>query len=378
MVVGPRPGTSSTADKTVKDQSETDATTTITPSSSCSLPTKWRPWKVALGCFLLTVPTYGLLSAIGLFQTYWRAGLLAGRSEADVAWLTSLFGFLDCLFAAPAGYLFDRARTVSSANGSRKRKGLRRDASRWAPLGGIFFSLVLQSLFDRFSWRTAALILTGIMAALLVLGVMLVETNTTRQETAGEENPEPPARVSDVLKSSKFWLISYALFAYELVLFIQWGSIPSYAVAANVGDKQFYLMMSYNVQVPLSQSKFFSPPKLNICSGAILGRTIPPWLSDRVMGPLNATIMMNIFTLFVVLAIWLPLGGLSVAALFVVVVLMGIGTGSFVPLGAVILERYHSEGLLAFLAAVLFSGMISATALRWLFHGRQWVWRVRV
>lgn len=51
------------------------------------------------------------------------------------------------------------------------------------------------------------------------------------------------------------------------------------------------------------------------------------------MGPLNATIMMNIFTLFVVLAIWLPLGGLSVAALFVVVVLMGIGTGSFVPLG---------------------------------------------
>src|SRR5690349_17500814 len=81
-----------------------------------------------------------------------------------------------------------------------------------APLGGIFFSLVLQSLFERFSWKTAALILTGIMAALLVLGVMLVETNTTRQETAGEENPEPPAKISHVLKSPKFWLISYALF----------------------------------------------------------------------------------------------------------------------------------------------------------------------
>jgi hypothetical protein len=42
---------------------------------------------------------------------------------------------------------------------------------------------------------------------------------------------------------------------------------------------------------------------------------------------------MNVFTLLVVLVIWLPLGASSSAALFVVVVLMGIGTGSFVPLG---------------------------------------------
>jgi hypothetical protein len=40
---------------------------------------------VVLGCFCLTVPTYGLLSAIGLFQTYWHAGILAGHSEGDVA-----------------------------------------------------------------------------------------------------------------------------------------------------------------------------------------------------------------------------------------------------------------------------------------------------
>jgi len=48
------------------------------------------------------------------------------------------------------------------------------------------------------------------------------------------------------------------------------------------------------------------------------------------------------------------------------------------PASAVILARYRSEGLLTFLAAVLVSGMICAAALRWLFHGRQWVWRARV
>jgi hypothetical protein len=48
------------------------------------------------------------------------------------------------------------------------------------------------------------------------------------------------------------------------------------------------------------------------------------------------------------------------------------------PVSAVILARYGSNGLLAFLAAVLFSGMISATALRWLFHGRRWIIKARV
>ena len=83
---------------------------------------------------------------------------------------------------------------------------------------------------------------------------------------------------------------------------------------------------------PLSQFTSLTP-KTNHPQRCHLWPNPAPWLSDRVLGPLNVTIMMNIFTLLVVLAIWLPLGGLSVTALFVVVVLMGIGTGSFVPLG---------------------------------------------
>ncbi|KAK3900434.1 hypothetical protein C8A05DRAFT_35936 [Staphylotrichum tortipilum] len=392
------------------------------------------------GCFCLTVPTYGLLSAIGLFQTYWHAGLLAGHSEADVAWITSVFGFLDCLFAAPVGVLLDHCGTrwllplgcaayvaafaglafcdsyarfmacmavagVAAASPTTiafsvvgqwftSWKGLATGCvTLGAPLGGIFFSLVLQTLFANLPWRTAALVLTAIMAALMAVGCVLVENKVPREERedGGDEDEaaEPPAKVSHVLTSPKFWLISYAIFAYELVLFTQWGSIPSYAVAAHVRDKQFYLTMS----------------------GAVLGRTLPPWLGDRVLGPLNATIAMNLFTLLVVLAIWIPVGTSSLAALFIVVALMGVGTGSFVPLGvscinalcspqhtgtwlglaygmvsfailvgnpasAVILARYDSNGLLAFLAAVLFSGMISAAALRWLVLGRRWSWKV--
>ena len=67
--------------------------------------------------------------------------------------------------------------------------------------------------------------------------------------------------------------------------------------------------------------------------GAVIGRSLPLWLSDLKFGPLNTMILMMTATLFVVLAIWLPFGTSSVTVLFVIAVLLGIGTGSSVPLG---------------------------------------------
>lgn len=89
-----------------------------------------------------------------------------------------------------------------------------------APLGGIFFSLVLQILFDRYPWKTAALVLAAIMAVFLLLGFLLVETNPPAPAAAHEvdkddsdSNPEPlRLEISHMLRSPKFWLLSYALF----------------------------------------------------------------------------------------------------------------------------------------------------------------------
>jgi sugar phosphate permease len=67
-------------------------------------------------------------------------------------------------------------------------------------------------------------------------------------------------------------------------------------------------------------------------SGAMAGRTLPAWLSDK-LGPHNTFLMMNSFTLAVLLAVWLPFGGASKSVFYAVTVLMGVGTGSFVPLG---------------------------------------------
>ncbi|KAK0633456.1 major facilitator superfamily domain-containing protein [Immersiella caudata] len=259
-----------------------------------------------------------------------------------------------------------------------------------AAVGGIGFSLLLQGLFDRLEWRDGMLVLAGVLAALMAGGNALVKVNL-----GGEESGKVRWGVlRGLVRDGKFWLVTYAVFAYELVLFIQWGSIPTYAVSVGMGEKQFYLMMSYNI-------------------GAIVGRTAPMWLSDRKLGPMNMIILMNGLTLLAVVVVWLPFGALTAEALFVVVVLMGVGTGSFVPLGVTvvsglcrpgttgtflgsvytvisvatlignpstgaILQRFGSHGLVVFIAIVLVTGLASAVALRWECHGRRWIMRDKI
>ncbi|KAL2153995.1 hypothetical protein VTH82DRAFT_2671 [Thermothelomyces myriococcoides] len=247
-------------------------------------------WKVALGCFALTAPTYGLLSGIGLFQTYWHRIVLAGHSEADVTWIVSPFGFFACFLAAPAGVLLGRydcggrrrgqhqlplgsalyaavfvglawcrsyaafmacmavagaavgmsvPTTIAFAVAGQwfdKQKGIAMGCvTLGAPLGGIFFTLVLQTLFDKYPWQTAALVLVA---------------------AAGTEH-YLDREILQIPRSPKFWLINYTLFAYELVFFIQWRPILLHAVVAYVRNRQFYLMMPYNI-------------------GAVVDRTVPP------------------------------------------------------------------------------------------------------
>lgn len=64
-----------------------------------------------LGSLCLIVPTYGLMSSIGLFQVYWQLHQLsdsARYSPTQISWIISVFGFLTVFLGVQAGVLFDR------------------------------------------------------------------------------------------------------------------------------------------------------------------------------------------------------------------------------------------------------------------------------
>ena len=69
------------------------------------------PWQAAFvvtGAVCLMIPTFGLMSAWGLFQVYWQDHQLADMSPTEISWIGSVFGFLDCFLGLPFGLIFDR------------------------------------------------------------------------------------------------------------------------------------------------------------------------------------------------------------------------------------------------------------------------------
>lgn len=99
-----------------------------------------------------------------------------------------------------------------------------------APIGGIFFSLVLQILFDKFPWKIAASVLAGMLAGLLVVGNLLVETNE-KQRTAGGKGSDTAVEVPRMLRDPKFWLISYAAFGEPISILDSLGRIVSFPLS---------------------------------------------------------------------------------------------------------------------------------------------------
>lgn len=76
----------------------------------------------------------------------------------------------------------------------------------------MFFSLVLQELFNKYEWRTGVLILTGIIMAFMTIGNLLVERNDSQLTGAETEGVWDFTALREMSKSPKFWLICVSIF----------------------------------------------------------------------------------------------------------------------------------------------------------------------
>ncbi|KAB5563589.1 major facilitator superfamily domain-containing protein [Coniochaeta sp. 2T2.1] len=335
-----------------------------------------EPWLTVWGSFCLTVATYGLHSAIGLFQTYWRGHQLAAGdySDSSISWIPSIFGFLTCFFASPTGVLFDLYGSsvllpVSSAvyllsflglawsatyaqfmacfvvagiaaagpttvafsvvgHWFRVRRGLALGlVTVGAAFGGIFFSLLLKALFGRLSWRDAILVLSAVLACLLATGIAFVR------------KPPVPKRGG----------------VYELVLFVQWGSIPTYSVTTGLGDP-FYLMVVYNIGAIVGTS-----------AGALGAVVVLMGITTGSSVPLSAACVMTLCEPGKV--------GTWLGSTYTVV-----GFASLVgnPITLAILDNWGATALVGFLGGMLCTGLATALAVRWVCLERRWTWLTRV
>ncbi|KIH95128.1 hypothetical protein SPBR_03428 [Sporothrix brasiliensis 5110] len=153
------------------------------PSTSYSA---WSAWMAVVGCVCLTMPTYGLMSAFGLFQVYWETHQLAdyngGNSDAAIAWISSLLGFLNCFFGLFSGILLDRVSSSSSST----RGLLFLLAPHCVVYWASFLALAWCSTYGQFM---ACMVVAGIASALPSVAAFTVvdhifETSPTLKHSA--------------------------------------------------------------------------------------------------------------------------------------------------------------------------------------------------
>ncbi|PGG99635.1 hypothetical protein GX51_06190 [Blastomyces parvus] len=70
-------------------------------------PEDWFAWMQVLGAFCLSLNTWGLMNAYGVFQAFYELDLLAARSSSDISWIGSTQAFLMFIISMIVGPIVD-------------------------------------------------------------------------------------------------------------------------------------------------------------------------------------------------------------------------------------------------------------------------------
>lgn len=67
-----------------------------------------RAWMVVFGSFCIISGTYGLVSSVGLFLSYWQEHQLSHYSSSTIGWISAVNVFFTLMLGVQVGPLFDK------------------------------------------------------------------------------------------------------------------------------------------------------------------------------------------------------------------------------------------------------------------------------
>ena len=191
-------------------------------------------------------------------------------------------------------------------------------ASCAGSLGGVFFNLMISSLFTSagFAWATRAL--GFVFLFLLIIANLLIRSRLPGKPIS-RRNLLPDPRI---FKDKTFAVMTAALFLIEWGLFCGLSYLTSFALSAGIRPTLAYQLLSI----------------LN--AGSFFGRWAPGLLADKI-GRFNTMILMVLLCMATTFSLWLPaaLNSSSSSATEGLVItfalLFGFASGSNITLGPV-------------------------------------------
>ncbi|KAE8150439.1 major facilitator superfamily domain-containing protein [Aspergillus avenaceus] len=344
-----------------------------------------RAWMVVLGAFCGLFVSFGWINCIGVFLDYYKTHQLSDLPTSTVTWITSLEIFM-MFFGGPiVGVFFDNfgprwiliagtffhvfglmmvsiskeyyqfilAQGVCSPIGTsalfhgcltsvntwfRERRALALGVTMTgSSVGGVIFPIMVARLIPRvgFGWTMR---ICGFMS----LGLLVIANATVQSRLNHQRKPFHPLDFVRPLRDIPFVLTTAATFCVYWGLFLPFAFIPTQA--------QRYGMSTY-----LSS---YLIPILNAAS--ILGRLLPPYLAD-LLGRFNLMIATSLFSVIIVLALWLP--SRSNAPAIVFTALYGFSSGAVVSLAPALIAQITKDMREIGVRSGTYFGIVSFAAL---------------
>ena len=192
-------------------------------------------------------------------------------------------------------------------------------ASCAGSLGGVFFNLMLSSLFTSvgFAWATRALGFTFLF--LLLIANLLIRSRLPGKSISRRNLLPNPL----IFKDKTFAVMTAALFLIEWGLFCGLSYLTSFALSIGMRPTLAYQLLSI----------------LN--AGSFFGRWAPGILADKI-GRFNTMILMVLLCMVTTIGLWLPaalipssLAAVQEGLIITFALLFGFASGSNITLGPV-------------------------------------------
>ncbi|KAE8380005.1 major facilitator superfamily domain-containing protein [Aspergillus bertholletiae] len=321
----------------------------------------FKAWMVVLGAFCGLFVSFGWINCIGVFLDYYKTHQLQDLPTSTVTWITSLEIFM-MFFGGPiVGVFFDNfgprwiliagtffhvfglmmvsiskeyyqfilAQGVCSPIGTsaifhgcltsvstwfRRRRALALGVTTCgSSVGGVIFPIMVARLIPivGFGW-------TMRICGFLSLGLLVIANFTVQSRLQHRRKPFRPLDFVRPLRELPFVLTTAATFCVYWGLFLPFAFIPTQA--------ERYGMSPYLASYLI--------PILNAAS--ILGRLVPPYLAD-LFGRFNLMALTSLFSVIIVLGLWLP--SRSNAPAIVFTSLYGFSSGAAVSLAPALVAQ---------------------------------------
>ncbi|KAK2601903.1 hypothetical protein QQS21_004590 [Conoideocrella luteorostrata] len=318
-------------------------------------------WLTVAGGFGLLFVSFGWITCIGVFQDYYQTHQLSSYSSSTIAWIPSLETCIMFIWGPVVGKLFDNygprwllvigtlmhvfglmmvslcttyyqfilAQSICSATGAsilffagvtavstwfvRHRALALGITVAGSSLGGVIFPIMVNHLNPRigFPW-------TMRICAFLILGLCIFANFTVKSRL--QHSPKP-VNLDDYwrpLREAPFATFTLGYFLFYLGFFVPYNFVILEAERYGMSQS----LAAYLV------------PILN--AGGSIGRIAPGWLADK-FGRFNMMILVTLFSVITVLAIWIP--GQNDGAIISFCVLYGFSSGAFISLAPAILAQ---------------------------------------